>query len=57
MYDVRTWGQTVLSLHLELILQSSSCGTCLEFLVLVDEVSTPVCYLKASGCFLPSLPF
>lgn len=40
MYDVRTQGQTVLSLNQELTLQRSS-GTGLEFLVLVNQFSIP----------------
>lgn len=56
-HDVRTRGHTVLSLHLELILQSSSCGTCLKFLVLADQVNTPpVFYLRLPVLAIPYSP-
>lgn len=50
MYDIRTQGQTALSLNLELTLQRSS-RTGLEFLVLVNQVSIPVLILKTSGSY------
>lgn len=55
MYDVRTQGQTVLSLNQELTLQRSS-GTSLEFLVLVNQVSIPPVLILKDFWSLPALP-